>query len=267
MKKNILIIVLAILLCGSSTYILYNKYLEYQEKETEPTVTKNNSIQEDLVYNYTEDSYETYSKEDNKTVTSSSSITKISVESTNHKELAKKLTSNLEKIIDEKWDNEVKKQADEYNEGDTSSDIVGVKIEFSIVTSSEKYITFKETTTGSFGGTSWNEIKTYNYSLETGELLTIKDIAEDYDTFTTTVYNYLVNKISENTEYSNYLNNNWQEELKTILIENGNWGFATNSITYQLPKYSIGVGALGVLEFDIPTMTIDEYLKEDYRGS
>ena len=47
--------------------------------------------------------------------------------------------------------------------------------------------------------------------------------------------------------------------------ESGNWYFKDDKLMIDMPKYSIGYGAMGTISTDISVKDINEYLKDEYK--
>lgn len=50
------------------------------------------------------------------------------------------------------------------------------------------------------------------------------------------------------------------------MFETKNWYFTNEGIKFSIPKYSIGPGFIGVVTNTNSYETVNQYLKEEYRG-
>lgn len=186
------------------------------------------------------------------------------VKCSNNPDAAKKIEESLKKISDEKWKS-LKDSADEYTkEGMKAYDEpYGVSYIMSILVNNNKYVTIRIDQGGSMGGVSWTGIELFTYDAETGNLLTIDDMAKDSDS----LKQLLRDKTKEyiNNNFQNILEKNVNSKINELLTQTGNYGLAGDKFIVVLPKYSIGDGASGVKTVEIDKSDINDYLVDKYK--
>ena len=99
----------------------------------------------------------------------------------------------------------------------------------------------------------------------------LKSISNDYSKFT----KYIADEMEESIESQGLLDDVKEyislEEGTTLedkLIEyeeSGNWYFKDDELMIDMPKYSIGYGAMGTISTNINVKDINEYLKDEYK--
>lgn len=294
--KNFLrfIFILIILAVGIYIGINYNEYRRAREEKNSATNNVNivdntvienevnnlNTNIENTAINNKNDFVITYKDEENiaKTKKGYIAITNKrnvpTIESKNNPEAAKKIEKELIKISDKMW-NEVNENADEYAVGmdeylDSNSEI-GVSYIISTGFKNDKIITFNFETIGSMGGVPWDGYSGYNFDIKTGERLTLKSISNNYSKFT----KYIADEMEESIEkqglledVKEYISLEEGTTLEDKLLEyeeSGNWYFKDDKLMIDMPKYSIGYGAMGTISTDISVKDINEYLKDEYK--
>ena len=292
--KNFLrfIFILIILAAGIYIGINYNEYRRAREDNTavasnindntanETAENNSNTNTENTVIDSKNDFIITYKDEEKiaKTKKGYIAITNKrnvpTIESKSNPEVAKKIEKELIKISDKMW-NDVNENADEYavdmDEYLDSNSEIGVSYIISTGFKNDKIITFNFETIGSMGGVPWDGYSGYNFDIKTGERLTLKSISNNYSKFT----KYIADEMEESIESQGLLDDVKEyislEEGTTLedkLIEyeeSGNWYFKDDKLMIDMPKYSIGYGAMGTISTNINVKDINEYLKDEYK--
>mgnify|MGYP002626570574 CR=1 FL=1 len=288
--KNFLRFIFILIILAVGIYIGIN-YKEYRRAREENTVAANNindnianeiaeknsntntektdiNSKNDFVITYKDEEKIAKTKKGYIAITNKRNVP--TIESKNNPDAAKKIEKELIKISDKMW-NEVNENADEYavdmdNYLDSNSEI-GVSYIISTGFKNDKIITFNFETIGSMGGVPWD-----GYSdIKTGERLTLKSISNNYSKFT----KYIADEMEESIDSQGLLDDVKEyislEEGTTLedkLIEyeeSGNWYFKDDKLMIDMPKYSIGYGAMGTISTDIKVKDINEYLKDEYK--
>lgn len=114
------------------------------------------------------------------------------------------------------------------------------------------------------GGAHPNSLKyAENFSVDTGEKLTLKDITKDEVEARTEINDYIL-KLTQGEAYKGYFFEGYEKDLPKILEEN-TWYFSNEGLVVIANEYIIGPHALGILEFTIPykdaTFLKTEYIK------
>jgi hypothetical protein len=211
---------------------------------------------------YKEESYSTKNSSGTVISTSTRNIPVIVNES--NQQAADKIVSTLTEISDKEWNNNIKKTADEVAANDVPYTNLGVTYLFSNGTTRQNSITFMLELNGDFGGTGWLEKSGYNFNTETGDLLTLESISNDYTSLKNKLFEESKNYIT-NDKYLSCLVEDWTDTLPSLFNVSGNWFFNETGITISLPKYSVACGADGIIQIDISSEKINDYLLEDYK--
>lgn len=191
---------------------------------------------------------------------------------------ADKIVKSLTFFSDEEWKN-IKETSDtnkdnafiisggEYN--------AGVQYLFNTYLVKDNYLVFKAIRSGNFGGVNWDGKELFNYDKKTGDLLTLRNIASDYNNLEKTIENRIINHIKNNYPHivsnmeelrnKNLITNTIESEVNRIMSMDGNWGFTEEGIEINLPKSSIGTSADGIINITIDKSYINPYLLEEYK--
>ena len=182
--------------------------------------------------------------------------------------IAEKIINNLKNIVDNKF-SEVNKQALEQIE-DFNKNNQDIQYEYGVsYILSEQYvsydvISFVLTTSGSLGGTSWENIEYYNYSYKTGELLKLEDVCIETSTCKEIMINYFLEELKKD-ERVNSLNDGYESVVKEELLKNNNWGYDKEGLHLLISKYVIASGAEGIFDYTFSKEVVNNYLKEEYK--
>lgn len=105
-----------------------------------------------------------------------------------------------------------------------------------------------------------------NYSAKTGELLSLEEIAGDYDTFHAAVLDY-ISDLAETSAYKDKLYDTpAKDDLDSTLFQEESWLFTRSGISFLAAPYVLGPYASGEIAFMLPYEKAYELgLKEDYR--
>lgn len=287
-SKNIIIIVLIIIILCLLGFIIINKALEKELSKNNINNEVDNSTNNDVsdsnleeennqnVYeiNYKEEEYVTKSKAGYIISTSKRNLPEIT--NKNNQEVANKIVSSLTDISNKNWNENIKETADQVSEMDSDKNLdLGVTYLYKTGIVNNNRLTFRLNMDGSFGGVSWPADEGYNYDAKTGDLLTLESIATDYNNLQNIIVEE-IEKYIKDYPYDINLNDytgieeakkdpKWRELLVKLINQNGNWYFTETGIEICLPKYSIAVGATGIIKVDIEKTTINQYIKAEYQ--
>lgn len=194
------------------------------------------------------------------------------IKSENYQNSADKIVRYLTGVSDERWNNEIKVMADQVAEMDALENLdFGVSYLFGTGVATDYYLSFHLDLNGAFGGVSWLGEEGYNFSIETGEVLNFSDIARNYGELVNLTYNEMVDYISnlnysEGELYNDSINGYWKDILKDEMFKLGNWYFVSDGIKFCIPKYSIGIGSVGLITHVVSYDQVNAYLIERYHG-
>ena len=182
---------------------------------------------------------------------------------------ASNIAKTLKDISDKSWDS--------LNTGDQVTDKnfienypyeVGVTYTYTTEQSNIKYLSFKDMTSGGMGGVSWANTNGYNFDFETGKLLEVNDIM-DYNSHKDELYEYITSEIEKEHNPETLWNDNvsgyWKDTVKKEMFKTNTWLFTSSGIKVYFSKYSLGPGSTGVVEVEIPTSKINNYLYDKYK--
>lgn len=258
MKKKIIIIILILLLAIGLSFL-------YNYKKEKPT----DSIKESE-YKLITEKEDYVAKNDEGTIIAKNRITKVTITNEAKKEQATKIEKSINKILQEYWDR-ANDQADEMLESGfydaTIEDLnFGVVINANEYAKSDKNYIIEIMEVGHFGGSEWNAKYLYNYNPNNGELLSLKDISDNYDELQKIVIKNTKEYL--NKEYKKedlFLEDKTDEDLFDIIKTNGNWALTNEGLVVIFQKNDIAPSSTGIIEFTIDINNIKEYLNKDYK--
>lgn len=206
---------------------------------------------------YSNEEYNTYNEEK---LVSKNMRNVPNIKNKEKEEAAEKIQESLTNISNEHWEY-IKETSDDYKDVE-SEETLGVTYLISTEYENENYITFKFSESGGFGGVSWADTKLYTYDTQYGELVSLENIATNYDELIGKLYDISV----ENLESRKLgLIDGWEDALKEQIVESGNYALIEGKLKIVLPKYSIAAGVDGVIVIDIDKEEIKNFIKERYR--
>lgn len=152
--------------------------------------------------------------------------------------------------------------------GEDGWDFIGYSTDVSVnvTRSDENVVSFQITVYDFTGGAHGNYGSGgRNYSAKTGELLSINEIAGDYNAFHATVLDYMIN-LAETPAYEDKLfGPPSKNDLDSVLFDGNNWVFTKSGISFLVAPYVLGPYASGEISFRLPyEKAYDLGLKEDY---
>ena len=128
---------------------------------------------------------------------------------------------------------------------------------------SGRVISFERLNYSNLGGVHGNTyVSGLNFDSQTGERLTLDDIAEDRERFLAAAKEYVLS-LCESDEYKELLIPDYQESLDSIL-QDDLWFFDEEGITFIANTYELASYAAGTLRFTVPYGEL-EGLKTEYK--
>ncbi len=107
-----------------------------------------------------------------------------------------------------------------------------------------------------------------SFNADTGELLTLADIAKSEEQLKTFLKNYVIGLAAGEEYYGDdgesYLFDDAQETIGTIVDEGEQWYFNDNGIVVYANPYDIATYAYGILRFEVPYSALEEFMNADY---
>ncbi|MEE3344107.1 MAG: RsiV family protein [Bacilli bacterium] len=192
------------------------------------------------------------------------------ISSSSNQMAADNMVEYMTSISDEQWDALNK---NDYTKDDMIEVLpanIGIQYKFSVKAKNDNYITFELMMSGSMGGVGWPGLWGYTFNTTNGKIVSYKDMiidssADDY------LYNYLIDAIKEYSGEGNLWEGNvtgeknWKEVVKEVMFSEGHCYLTDKGMKFTFDKYSLGIGALGVPEVEVPFEKINSYLKSEYR--
>ncbi len=127
----------------------------------------------------------------------------------------------------------------------------------------EKIISFNEVFYSYMGGAHPNaDSRGLNFSAETGERLTLADVAEEKEAAESAVREFLLVE-TKKEEYREMLYDDYEESIGDILTED-TWYLGKDGFHIIANEYTIAPHVAGVMDFVIPYEKAD-FLKEEYK--
>lgn len=107
-----------------------------------------------------------------------------------------------------------------------------------------------------------------SFNADSGELLTLADIAKNEDQLKTFLKNYVIGLAAGEEYYEDdgvcYLFDDAQEVIGSIVDEGEQWYFNDNGIVVYTNPYDIAPYAYGILRFEVPYSALEEFMDADY---
>jgi hypothetical protein len=173
------------------------------------------------------------------------------------KNIAEKIVSKLDEIQMEIGkdvtipENEIIYEGFEHNQGYTLS------------YKSDDIISFTYQMDGWLGGSSWFEMRGYNFSLKTGELISIDDFVKEKEGFVNKCKELVEKQLVQDERYEEVkeFTPNYMEVIIDEVLKGDKICFVENGIEIYIEKYAIASGAAGNFVFEIPYSEIESFLE------
>lgn len=228
-------------------------------------VSADNKTNKNLKYDvsYSTEHFSSYNENNEKVCESERNIPTIL--NNNNPDSAKVIESDLRTIMDDVWENEVKKTSEEVKIRVDGDRILGVKYFVNMEYQTSRIITFSIKLDGDFGGVSWNRYELYSYDAQTGELLTLNNIGSDAEN----LKKQIVEKTKDVTTVNQILiDDTGNVGIDKLLIEkmqsHGNFGITGDGMHINYQKYDIANGAAGIVEVVLEKDIANKYVYEKY---
>lgn len=228
-------------------------------------VSADNKTNQNLKYDvsYSTEHFSSYNENNEKVCESERNIPTIL--NNNNPDSAKVIESDLRTIMDDVWENEVKKTSEEVKIRVDGDRILGVKYFVNMEYQTSRIITFSIKLDGDFGGVSWNRYELYSYDAQTGELLTLNNIGSDAEN----LKKQIVEKTKDVTTVNQILiDDTGNVGIDKLLIEkmqsHGNFGITGDGMHINYQKYDIANGAAGIVEVLLEKDIANKYVYEKY---
>lgn len=102
-----------------------------------------------------------------------------------------------------------------------------------------------------------------NFDAATGELLSLKDIVNDYSGFSAAAVSYILDYLSDSV-YADGLYPDYEDMIPDS-VENISWYFSADGLVFVYNTYEIAPYAAGTIEIPLPLAEFSGYLKEKYQ--
>ncbi len=257
-KKSIIALIVVLLIIGGGIF-LYNK--------TKST-TKDELVKNEFKLTTTKDEY--VAKNDEGTIIAKNKITNVSITNESKKEQATKIEESINEIMKDYWD-KANEKADELLESGfydaTLEDLnFGVMISASEYYMSDNNYIIEVMEVGAFGGSEWNAKYLYNYNPNTGELISLKDIANSYQTLQTTVIKHVKDYLNKKYKKDElFISDKKDKEIFDIIQQDGNWALTNEGLVIIFQKNDIAPSSTGIIEVNIEMKEIENILNKNYK--
>lgn len=247
-----------------------------KQKENELTKEpeeKNDTENNDFIITYKGENYLTQNNQKEPTSVSRRNIP--TIENKSNPEIAQKIQKSIIAVSDEKWINDIKSAADEFNaeinngnlDWENEYEEIGAELELKNSYPIKNILLFNLSLSGSFGGVGWSGFWSYNYDITTGNLLTLKDITTDYNKLYSIIKKEVDTEIKniESEDEDTLIFDLTDKEMENLISKTGNWMFTNEGIEIVFQKHEISDGATGMIEVSIEKSLINDLLKENYK--
>ena len=228
-------------------------------------VKADNNTNKTLKYDvsYSTEHFSSYNENNEKVCESERNIP--TVINNNNPDSAKVIESDLRTIMDDVWENEVKKTSEEVKIRADGDRILGVKYFVNMEYQTSRIITFSIKLDGDFGGVGWNRYELYSYDAQTGELLTLNNIGNDAEN----LKKQIVEKTKDITTVKQIsIDDTGNVGIDKLLMEkmqsHGNFGITGDGMHINYQKYDIANGAAGIVEVLLEKDIANKYVYEKY---
>lgn len=179
-----------------------------------------------------------------------------------------KIQSDIGKIANEEF-SAYKKEVQERIDDPTGIDAsymenfgnLSLKWSFSNSRNDNKVISVKNESSGSLGGVSWDDVKGYSYSAETGDRLTINTIAINPDALKKYVNENIIKYFRANYQQLGIPQETLSSLNEKINIEKLNWYLTSSGFTICFGKYEVSPNSF---EYTIKYGDLNDLVKEEF---
>lgn len=232
------------------------------------SVIGNNVIQHTAFDSKTNDFVITYSTEENDiknnigTTIYHNTRDVISIESKDYSKSASKISNYLNYITyRELFNGDDKELLKAYENIQKVEEPLGIDTHLNTEFINDNILSIRIFTIGYLGGVGCCDVKGYNFSISTGNILTFNDLSDNTDELKSKTYEYAINYLKTD-ERSDQFYENWEDIVYENMFLDGNWYFSIidNGITFQIEEYLIADGSNGSFAATVPFDVIDELI-------
>lgn len=280
LQKNKIVIICITIIAIISIVVLgltiSSKVLSYQEKNqnNENEITEENTKEDKssekeenstIIVSYSTEKYASVNKKGTTITENSCTYPKITYKA--NQPIADKIESSITKIVDNEWQlikdsaEEITSESEDLSDDDISG--LGADIQLTDYINN-KILTFYLSIDGQFGARSYINYQGFNYDIQTGELLTLKSITNNYQKLYKLVlekYNEEKNKLE--LEEVEIIYEPTSDELEKMINKSGNWFFTEDGLEIILD--GITVGYMPWIEILIDKDTVNDLLTNEFK--
>ena len=279
-RKNIIIIVLSIiiiiLVILLITQFIYNNKDSNSDSKNSESITETNKNNDSENENLEKNNYiikyekQEYNTKKNNVIITNNSRNIIEITNKKNPTAASKILNSINFYSDASWNNIVLSADDITSSEMDFSELpqptgLGATLKITDNQYSNNVITFNLLVEGSFGGVGWGETTSYNYDIETGELLTLNSISKDSESFNKKINELVKQELIVIKREGTDLFDDYESEVPNQINTQGNWRFTSEGIEIIFQKYSIAPGATGSIIVQLNKNLINEYLLDKYK--
>jgi cell division protein FtsL len=172
----------------------------------------------------------------------------------------------LRSTMDDEWNNDLKRAADDYSEAGSAGHEVGVTYKVNLEYQNENFVTFSITMTGGYGGVGWTADYIYSFDAKTGERIGIDTCTEHPDQLISTLVQATKKVMADNNYPVQDTRNEGEDSLYTqSMSKEGCFGILEDGIHVKHQKYEISGGSSGVIDVTLDKTRSNSLLKENYK--
>lgn len=243
--------------------LIQNNIIDSVTEISANTVAKSNITNTKYDVSYSSETFSSYNEENEKVCISERNIP--TVINNSNPDSAKVIESDLRAIMDDVWENQIKKTSEEVKIRLNGERVLGVKYFVNMEYQTNKIITFSIKLDGDFGGVTWDGYELYSYDAQTGELLTLNNIGNDTDNLKNLIVERTKNvTASKQIQIDDTGNVGVDMLLLEKMASHGSFGILGDGIHINYQKYEIAIGAAGVIEVVIEKDVANKYIYDKY---
>ena len=231
---------------------------DFVEEEVDPSL--------DSVYNATFESqkYEAKNSKDEVTVVNERNVLMLNNEA--RPKAASIIQDTINGIMNDKWDNDIKRAADDYSNSGNKDEVKGVKYICELVYQNSSFLTFSIKISGELADSSLASDELYTFSSKTGERLSIDLCANNAEELKSELIQATQQYIKDNNiTIKDSLNVGERELLANNMSRQGNFGILESGICIKYQKNEIADESAGVISVSLNKNRSNSLMKSGYK--
>lgn len=179
---------------------------------------------------------------------------------------AKRIENALRSIMNDMWNNDLKRYSDDSKELGTAEKPLGVKYMANLEYQTPNVVTFSIKMEGDFGAESWNSYELYTFDVKTGFTVSLESSSAKAEEMTKDIMSLTKKAIKEKGINISLKEGESEDSvITTNMNRQGHFGILADGIHVNYQKYDLTTENDQILEVVLEANKANSFLKDEYK--